>query len=302
MLLAATTSTAQDREGQGFDPEARERFREMMRARGGEGGRDFGRGRFGRGEEGGSEGGGERFRGGPEGGRGGFPFGGGGPGGGNPFGGGGNPFGGGEGGRGWGGGEGDGGRNWGGDGGSNGGDMGRKSSSSRSASTPKKPRERITIDLPTTFASVDADQDGQVGLYEWKRAKRTIAAFQKIDHDGDGFLTPAELARAGDAGATATAIASATPGPDGGAPKADTPAAAPPATPVALDESSPDVKKARRDFGLLDRDRNGEVSVEEWNASRQLKPLFEAAGIDLSSPMSADQFVSHYVRIKTPKS
>jgi len=301
VLLAVSAATAQDRGGPPFDPEAAARFREMMRARGGEGGRESDRGRSNRGDDGGSEDWRERFRGGGGGGLwgGGGPWGGGRGRDGDDSGGGPRAWPGGEGMGWWGGGEG--GRGWGGEGGGNSDGPNRGSSSSKSAGAEKKPRQRITLDLPESFVASDADFDGQLGLYEWKKAKRSVAAFRKIDGNGDGFLTPAELIRNGSEAAPAANIA-ATASADGSAPRTVNPQPPVDATPVAIDESLPEVKQARNFFGLLDSDHDGNVSSSEWNSSRQLKPLFEKAGIDLSSPMSEDQFVSHYVRIKSPKS
>jgi hypothetical protein len=68
-----------------------------------------------------------------------------------------------------------------------------------------------------------------------------------------------------------------------------------------VDETSLEARQARNKFAALDSDGDGSVSTEEWARSRQLKPLFEAAGVDLSQPMSADQFVMNYVRITAPK-
>src|SRR5262249_52707128 len=39
------------------------------------------------------------------------------------------------------------------------------------------------------FADLDRDQDGQIGLYEWKEAGRPIAQFLSMDLNNDGFLT-----------------------------------------------------------------------------------------------------------------
>ena len=55
----------------------------------------------------------------------------------------------------------------------------------------RKPQPRITVDLPTKFSEVDANKDGQIGLYEWDRAK--YKEFFAMDKNHDGFLTPREL-------------------------------------------------------------------------------------------------------------
>lgn len=63
-------------------------------------------------------------------------------------------------------------------------------------------RRSRTAALPETYRSLDKNGDGQIGLYEWDRAK--FAEFRKLDKNGDGFLTPQELGSSnGSAAATA---------------------------------------------------------------------------------------------------
>ncbi len=50
-------------------------------------------------------------------------------------------------------------------------------------------------DFPAWFAELDHDKDGQVGLYEWKRAGRPVEEFLKLDLNGDGFVTAEEVLR-----------------------------------------------------------------------------------------------------------
>jgi RNA polymerase sigma factor (sigma-70 family) len=50
-----------------------------------------------------------------------------------------------------------------------------------------------TLKLPAWFAQLDSDRDGQVGLYEWKAAGRSIDEFLKMDKNSDGFLTVEEV-------------------------------------------------------------------------------------------------------------
>jgi len=52
-------------------------------------------------------------------------------------------------------------------------------------------------ELPPWFEQLDTDKDGQVGLYEWKKANppRDINEFLAIDKNGDGFLTVEEVLR-----------------------------------------------------------------------------------------------------------
>jgi Ca2+-binding EF-hand superfamily protein len=50
-------------------------------------------------------------------------------------------------------------------------------------------------ELPPWFAQLDTDNDGQVGLYEWKAAGRPIIEFLSMDANGDGLLTVEEVLR-----------------------------------------------------------------------------------------------------------
>jgi Ca2+-binding EF-hand superfamily protein len=49
--------------------------------------------------------------------------------------------------------------------------------------------------LPAWFTQLDRDKDGQVGLYEWKQAGRSLGEFRAMDQNGDGFLTAEEVLR-----------------------------------------------------------------------------------------------------------
>jgi hypothetical protein len=49
--------------------------------------------------------------------------------------------------------------------------------------------------LPSWFQQLDADNDGQVGLYEWKLSGRPIEEFLAMDRNDDGFLTAEEVLR-----------------------------------------------------------------------------------------------------------
>jgi hypothetical protein len=61
------------------------------------------------------------------------------------------------------------------------------------AKAPPAPAAAAKADLPDWFAKLDADGDGQVGLYEWKKAGRPIPEFRAMDRNHDGFLEAKEL-------------------------------------------------------------------------------------------------------------
>jgi hypothetical protein len=54
---------------------------------------------------------------------------------------------------------------------------------------------KMPKDLPPWFTQLDTDLDGQVGLYEWKKAGKEVAEFLAMDINGDGFVTVEELLR-----------------------------------------------------------------------------------------------------------
>jgi Ca2+-binding EF-hand superfamily protein len=45
------------------------------------------------------------------------------------------------------------------------------------------------------FADLDTDKDGQIGLYEWRHAEKSIKEFTELDLNGDGYLTADEWLR-----------------------------------------------------------------------------------------------------------
>ena len=47
--------------------------------------------------------------------------------------------------------------------------------------------------LPAWFDQLDKDRDGQIGLYEWRRAGWPIEEFEKLDLNNDGLITPTEV-------------------------------------------------------------------------------------------------------------
>lgn len=53
---------------------------------------------------------------------------------------------------------------------------------------------KLPKELPEWFARLDqqGDNDGQVGLYEWRNDKRPLSEFMAMDLNGDGYLTAEE--------------------------------------------------------------------------------------------------------------
>ncbi|VTR90809.1 calcium-binding ef-hand-containing protein : Uncharacterized protein OS=Emiliania huxleyi CCMP1516 GN=EMIHUDRAFT_237356 PE=4 SV=1: EF-hand_6: EF-hand_5: EF-hand_5 [Gemmata massiliana] len=49
--------------------------------------------------------------------------------------------------------------------------------------------------VPEWFATLDADKDGQIALFEWRKDSRPIALFTEMDLNGDGLLTRDEYLR-----------------------------------------------------------------------------------------------------------
>jgi Ca2+-binding EF-hand superfamily protein len=45
------------------------------------------------------------------------------------------------------------------------------------------------------FTDLDTDKDGQIGLYEWRHAEKSIKEFTELDLNGDGYLTADEWLR-----------------------------------------------------------------------------------------------------------
>jgi hypothetical protein len=71
-------------------------------------------------------------------------------------------------------------------------------------------------ELPSWFKEIDLNQDAQISLYEWRMAGKPLAEFQRIDRNGDGFLSVDEVlsyeaARKGTSGQRTSARAGMTP-------------------------------------------------------------------------------------------
>ena len=52
---------------------------------------------------------------------------------------------------------------------------------------------RLLSGLPSWFTNLDTDGDGQVALYEWRKAGKKRDEFRKYDLNDDGFITADEL-------------------------------------------------------------------------------------------------------------
>ncbi len=118
-------------------------------------------------------------------------------------------------------------------------------------------------DLPEWFDTDDLNKDGQIALFEWRKAGKSIAEFETMDMNGDGLITADELLRFNRSLADAQRIAAimdgtsvrpslASRGPGGKGPNG-------PNAGVTLPGASPDAISAERPNGKgANRDANGE--------------------------------------------
>lgn len=180
-----------------------------------------------------------------------------------------------------------------------------------------KPKEKVKLNvaLPAAYTAIDKDHDGQIGLYEWERAK--FAEFRALDRNGDGFLSPKELV-AGPSTTVATNPASrpsgavapsapSTPPPvaSPGRPSAATPvapAASAPAVVTTAPEEDKETKQAKFYFKSVDTNKDGTITTEEWTGSRGIRVKFEQANVTPSLPLSEDDFVKEYRALEQKKS
>ncbi|QDU45406.1 EF hand [Symmachiella dynata] len=165
-------------------------------------------------------------------------------------------------------------------------------SSSNQRNSGDEPRPRVTLSLPAEYASRDQNRDGQLGLYEWPQTD--FSAFARLDHNGDGFLTPRELQRSDRPTSNPSVVSVAAP------PARPSRTVAKPASASSSDQDGSKYQKsAEYAFRALDRDKDGVVAVEEWKRSRSTRPLFEKGGVDISQTMSREDFIANYIRLRS---
>jgi hypothetical protein len=172
-----------------------------------------------------------------------------------------------------------------------------RSRSSRQPQKPKpKPKPRITVDLPEQYASQDLDNDGQLGLYEWKLS--AIAQFRSLDANSDGFLTPRELLVATPADSSTAAVstdsATASASPASTTVSVSTTTAAQPTTAAASKKSAGAIRIAKFTFRALDKDKDGKITAEEWSKSSRTRAQFAKSKVTLKLPVDEAGFVAAY--------
>lgn len=168
------------------------------------------------------------------------------------------------------------------------GGYGGGSNRNGSSSNTNKARPSPSLRLPDQFRSIDRDNDGQIGLYEW--SKTDYPGFLRLDLNHDGFLTPQELTLAGSKAApprTSDVSASSSSGESGSSAEAS-------AAPAA------DAGPAESLFTLMDKDKDGRISESEWKKSFLAPPKFEAAGIKFQFPIGRPEFLKEYPKAFGP--
>ncbi len=155
--------------------------------------------------------------------------------------------------------------------------------------------------LPADYIARDTNRDGQIGMYEW--SKNDLTTFARLDTNGDGFLIPAELVNPG-SGNRSPAVSS-TLVPTSSSPVARGPnpfAATALNTPTSTTKpsttlSDPKVVEAESAFDGLDSNKDGALSTEEWERSRNARKRFADAKVEIQMPLLKAKFVENYVKL-----
>jgi hypothetical protein len=162
----------------------------------------------------------------------------------------------------------------------------------------------VTLKLPEEYRSKDKDKDGQIGMYEWSRTD--YATFRKLDLNGDGFITPLELSRAGRSKRSVPAEVSSGSSTSGSGTSSSsmseqgtataTVAAATVDTPAEAASDAPVVSRseAERQFDVVDKDKDGKITEAELQKSIVARLKFTKAGIVLSFPVGREEFLRVY--------
>ncbi|HLQ45752.1 MAG TPA: hypothetical protein VK137_13530, partial [Planctomycetaceae bacterium] len=155
---------------------------------------------------------------------------------------------------------------------------GKESSTGKTVKKEKKPKPRVTKDLPDEYRDRDKNGDGQIGLYEWDR--KAFAQFYELDRNGDGLLTPDELlppksksdkdknGKKDGSGSKVAVDSKPAASKTDAAPSSDSGQSAATTKLSANQAASTETSAGARAFQFLDTNKDGQVTQDEWNRSR----------------------------------